>query len=160
MGDDLKICDIYRASANYSLGVQAGANDRDWNFWSVSFESRGVDRPGDKELQKSLLALALWGIPSLWENRGRGLMQMGAQEVFLEKETPRIESIPRQVDKKSGGPQGESGLGFSRRRKGQTLFFFSPLHKTYFYSLRSELSLNTTQFKLCTRDYTTTMYSA
>ena len=27
------------------------------------------------------------------------------------------ESIPRQVDKKSGGPQGERGLGFSRRRK-------------------------------------------
>ena len=33
------------------------------------------------------------------------------------------ESIPRQVDKKSGGPQGERGLEFSRRRKGQTFFF-------------------------------------
>ena len=33
------------------------------------------------------------------------------------------ESIPRQVDKKFGGPRGERGLGFSRRRKGQTLFF-------------------------------------
>ena len=32
------------------------------------------------------------------------------------------ESIPRQVDKKSGGPQGEKGLEFSRRRKGQTFF--------------------------------------
>ena len=32
------------------------------------------------------------------------------------------ESIPRQVDKKSGGPQGERGLEFSRRRKGQTFF--------------------------------------
>ena len=30
------------------------------------------------------------------------------------------ESIPRQVDKKSGGPQGERGPEFSRRRKGQT----------------------------------------
>ena len=29
------------------------------------------------------------------------------------------ESVPRQVDKKSGGPQGERGLEFSRR-KGQT----------------------------------------
>ena len=29
------------------------------------------------------------------------------------------ESIPRQVDKKSGGPQGEKGLGFSRRRSDQ-----------------------------------------
>ena len=35
------------------------------------------------------------------------------------------ESNPRQVDKKSGGPQGERGLEFSRRRKGQTFF---PLH--------------------------------
>ena len=32
------------------------------------------------------------------------------------------ELIPRQVDKKSGGPQGEKGLEFSRRRKGQTFF--------------------------------------
>ena len=32
------------------------------------------------------------------------------------------ESIPRQVDKKFGGPQGERGLEFSRRRKGQTFF--------------------------------------
>ena len=30
------------------------------------------------------------------------------------------ESIPRQVDKKSRGPQGERGLEFSRRKKGQT----------------------------------------
>ena len=30
------------------------------------------------------------------------------------------ESIPRQIDKKSRGPQGERGLEFSRRRKGQT----------------------------------------
>ena len=28
-------------------------------------------------------------------------------------------SIPRQVDKKSWGPQGERGLEVSRRRKGQ-----------------------------------------
>ena len=36
------------------------------------------------------------------------------------------ESIPRQVDKKSGGPQGEKGLEFSRRRKGQTFFVYIP----------------------------------
>ena len=60
------------------------------------------------------------------------------------------ESIPRQVDEKSGGPQGERGLEFSRRRKGQT-----------FFCLRSLVLVNyTTQFKLCTRDYTTTMYPA
>ena len=33
------------------------------------------------------------------------------------------ESIPRQVDKKSRGPQRERGMEFSRRKKGQT---FSP----------------------------------
>jgi len=29
------------------------------------------------------------------------------------------ESIPRQIDTKSRGPQGERGLEFSRRKKGQ-----------------------------------------
>ena len=32
-------------------------------------------------------------------------------------------SFPRQVDKKSRGPQGERGLEFSRRKKGQPFFF-------------------------------------
>ena len=32
------------------------------------------------------------------------------------------ESFPRQVDKKSRGPQGERGLEFSRRKKAQTFF--------------------------------------
>ena len=35
------------------------------------------------------------------------------------------ESFPRQVDRESRGPQGERGLEFSRRKKGQT-FFHSP----------------------------------
>ena len=35
------------------------------------------------------------------------------------------ESFPRQVDKESRGPQGERGLEFSRRKKGQTFFSFS-----------------------------------
>ena len=30
------------------------------------------------------------------------------------------ESFPRQVDRESRGPQGERGLEFSRRKKGQT----------------------------------------
>ena len=33
------------------------------------------------------------------------------------------ESVPRQVDKESRGPQAERGLEFSRRKKGQTFFF-------------------------------------
>ena len=36
---------------------------------------------------------------------------------------PLRESFPRQVDKKSRGPQAERGLEFSRRKKGQTFFF-------------------------------------
>ena len=32
------------------------------------------------------------------------------------------ESFPRQVDKKSRGSQGERGLEFSRKKKGQTFF--------------------------------------
>ena len=38
---------------------------------------------------------------------------------------PLRESVPRLVDKESRGPQGESGLEFSTRKKGQT-FFLSP----------------------------------
>ena len=34
------------------------------------------------------------------------------------------ESVPRQVDRESRGPQGERGLEFSRRKKGQAFFFF------------------------------------
>ena len=37
------------------------------------------------------------------------------------------ETIPRQIDEKSRGPQGERGLEFSRRKKGQTFFSFSTL---------------------------------
>ena len=41
------------------------------------------------------------------------------------------ESLPRRVDKKSGGPQGERDLEFSRRRKEQTFF---PLHSLGLYN--------------------------
>ena len=37
----------------------------------------------------------------------------------------RRESLPRQVYKKFEGAQGERGLEFSRRKKGQTFFSFS-----------------------------------
>ena len=69
------------------------------------------------------------------------------------------ESVPRQVDKKSGGPQGERGLEFSRRRKGQRSFFFSTFlslsHIKHFFPLRLELMITqqTTQFQLLTKDY-------
>ena len=41
------------------------------------------------------------------------------RHVYLKKVR---ESFPRQVDKTSRGPQGERGLEFSRRKKGQTFF--------------------------------------
>ena len=43
------------------------------------------------------------------------------------------ESFPRQVDKESRGPQGERGLEFSRRKKGQPFFFLS-LHSLGLYN--------------------------
>ena len=36
------------------------------------------------------------------------------------------ESFPRQVDKESRGPQGERGLEFSRRKKGQIFLLYIP----------------------------------
>ena len=52
--------------------------------------------------------------------------------ILLKEKGGMRESIPRQADKKSGGPQGERGLEFSRRRKGQT--FFSSLHSLGLYN--------------------------
>ena len=42
------------------------------------------------------------------------------------------ESFSKQVDKKSRGLQGERGLEFSRKKKGQTFFF--PLHSIGLYN--------------------------
>ena len=58
-----------------------------------------------------------------------------------------IESFPRQVGKKSRGPQGERGLGYSRRKRGQTFLLFFPLHSLGLYNnnvscLRTVFELN------------------
>ena len=45
--------------------------------------------------------------------------------ILLKEKGGMRESVPRQVDRKSRGPQRERGLEFSRGKKGQT-FFFSP----------------------------------
>ena len=54
------------------------------------------------------------------------------------------ESFPRQVDKKSRGPQGERGLEFSRRKKGQTFFFllYLGLYNNNVFCLRTVSGLN------------------
>ena len=51
--------------------------------------------------------------------------------ILLKEKGGMRESFPRQIDKKSKGPQGERGLDFSRRKKGQT---FSPLHSLGLYN--------------------------
>ena len=75
------------------------------------------------------------------------------------------ESIPRQVDKKSEGSRGERGLEFSKRKKGQTSFFFflstflslSHLKHLFLFLFlflsffRPRTDDYTTQFKLCER---------
>ena len=52
--------------------------------------------------------------------------------ILLKEKGEMRESFPRQVDKKSRGPQGERGLEFSRRMKGQT--FFPSLHPLGLYN--------------------------
>ena len=79
------------------------------------------------------------------------------------------ESIPRQVDKKPGVPAEEKGIWSSPRGgKNKGFFFLSSTFlslshiKWLFFSLSLKLMIiqQATQFKLCTRDYTTTMYPA
>ena len=64
-----------------------------------------------------------------------------------------------------GSPRRRKGLGFYRRRKGQTFFF--PLYilshiklSFFFFFFKPGTDDYTIQFKLCTRDYITTMYPA
>ena len=61
------------------------------------------------------------------------MMPLSLGNIILLKEKGGMrQSFPRQVDKKSRGPQGERGLEFSRRKKGQTLF--APLHSLGLYN--------------------------
>ena len=60
------------------------------------------------------------------------LMDMGFSKVWaLVKDRKVKESFPRQVNKKSRVPQGERGLEFSRKKKGETFF---PLHSLRLYN--------------------------
>ena len=74
------------------------------------------------------------------------------------------ESIPRQVDKKSGVPEEDRGVWNSQGGgKDKCLFFFSSLYipqsyKTFFFPLSWELMVTQqTQFKLYTKEYITTV---
>ena len=55
--------------------------------------------------------------------------RVSSPQVLREQHEPQgtkilRESFPRQVDRESRGPQGERGLEFSRRKKGQTFFLY------------------------------------
>ena len=52
--------------------------------------------------------------------------------ILLKEKGGLRESFPRQVDKKSRGPQGERGLELSGKKKGQT--FFPPSHSLGLYN--------------------------
>ena len=60
------------------------------------------------------------------------MMPLSLDNIILLKEKGGMkESFPRQVDKKSRGPQGERDLEFSRRNKGQIFF---PLYSLGLYN--------------------------
>ena len=78
------------------------------------------------------------------------------------------ESVPTKVDKKSRVPKEEIAVWNSQEGGNNKCIFFS-LHSLvlvtqtfFFFSLSQELMITqqTTQFKLCTEDYITTMYPA
>ena len=83
--------------------------------------------------------------------------------ILLKEKGGMRESISRHVDKKSGVPKEEKGIWDSQsgdwessilKEEKRTIFFF-------FFPLHSLVLVNyTTQFKLCARDYTTTIYPA
>ena len=95
--------------------------------------------------------------------------------ILLKEKGGMRESFPKQVDKKSRVPEeekgvwgsqgGDRGLEFSRRRKEQIFCFstflnLSHIKRLFSLSLKLMITQQTTQFKLCTREYTTTMYPA
>ena len=70
------------------------------------------------------------------------------------------ESIPRQIDKKFRVPKEEKGVGGSRSGDWGS-GILKEEERTNFFCLHFLVLVNcTTQFKLCTRDYTTTVYPA
>ena len=52
------------------------------------------------------------------------------------------ESIPRQANKKYGGPQGDRGLGFSRRRQGSGILKEEERTSVWFLFLSTVFSLS------------------
>ena len=77
-------------------------------------KSRDITLPTKVHLFKAMLfPVVMYGCESWTIKKSEG-RRIDALELR--------ESFPRQVDKKSRGPQGERGLEFSRRKKGQIFF--------------------------------------
>ena len=70
---------------------------------------------------------------SLAKKHAHTLSHLNKKKIRVSEDRYRIlrESFPRQVDRESRGPQGERGLEFSRRKKGQT---FPSLHSLVLYN--------------------------
>ena len=116
------------------------------------------------ERWKSLISVCLMGWFQMKTNHHFGVL---ASLFMCNDNKPLRESIPRQIDKKSRVPKevigvwdswsGDRSLEFSRRRERQT--FLSLFHSLSHFKLCSR-DYTTTMFKLCSRDYTATMYPA
>ena len=78
---------------------------------------------GRNNTDRILRDASLRGLCLSWHLKNK--IQSANRAFLEERKLQKVvrESFPRQVDKKSRGPQGERGLEFSRRKKGQTFFF-------------------------------------
>ena len=88
----------------------------------VSFHSNPKERQSKRMLKLPKVVLTSHASNIMFKILQARLLQ------YVNRELPDVlvrESVPRQIDRESRGPQGEKGLEFSRRKKGQT-FFLSP----------------------------------
>ena len=94
-----------------------------------------LDFPGGSDGKASVYNVGdLGSIPGSGRSPGEGNGNP-LQYSCLENPMDRVrESVPRQVDRESRGPQGERGLEFSRRKKGQAFFFFFSPHSLGLYN--------------------------
>ena len=84
-------------------------------------------------------------------------------EIGMTHKTLLSATVPRWVDKKSGIPEEGKRVWGSQGRGKDKLFFstflnVSPIKRFFSSSLELMITQQTTQFKLCTRDYTTALY--
>ena len=98
----------------------------------------------------------------LRSNCGMRTMPFFLGNIILLKEKGGMrESIPRQIDKKSRVPKEEKGIWGSQSGDWESGILKEEKRTNFFFFPSTFLSVSyITQFKLCTRDYTTSMYLA